>query len=82
MLNSLDSLEEKRIVFESTSHYTLNLKLFLEKYLFSFMEFQPALVSQYGKALSLRKTKTNTINSQTIDCWLMTDVLLLINVSL
>ena len=71
-LNSLDSSEEKRIGFESTSHYTLNLKLFLEKHSYTFMEFQPALISQYGKALSLRKTKTDAIDSQTIARWLMT----------
>ena len=71
-LNPLDSSEEKRIGFESTSHYTLNLKLFLEKHHYTFMEFQPALISQYGKALSLRKTKTDAIDSQTIARWLMT----------
>ena len=71
-LNSLDSKEEKRIGFESTSHYTLNLKLFLEKHSYTFMEFQPALISQYGKVLSLRKTKTDAIDAQTIARWLMT----------
>ena len=70
-LNSLDSSEEKRIGFESTSHYSLNLKLFLEKHNYTFMEFQPALISQYGKALTLRKTKTDAIDSQTIARWLM-----------
>lgn len=70
-LNSLDSSEEKRIGFESTSHYSSNLKLFLEKHNYTFMEFQPALISQYGKALSLRKTKTDAIDSQTIARWLM-----------
>lgn len=70
-LNSLDPSEEKRIGFESTSHYTLNLKLFLENHSLSFMEFQPALISQYGKALSLRKTKADAIDSQTIARWLM-----------
>ena len=70
-LNSLDSSEEKRIGFESTSHYSLNLKLFLEKHNYTFMEFQPALISQYGKALTLRKTKTDAIDAQTIARWLM-----------
>jgi transposase len=70
-LNLLDSSEEKRIGFESTSHYSLNLKLFLEKHNYTFMEFQPALISQYGKALTLRKTKTDAIDSQTIARWLM-----------
>lgn len=70
-LNSLDISEEKRIGFESTSHYSLNLKLFLEKHNYTFMEFQPVLISQYGKALSLRKTKTDAIDAQTIARWLM-----------
>ena len=70
-LNSLDISEEKRIGFESTSHYSLNLKLFLEKHNYTFMEVQPALISQYGKALTLRKTKTDAIDSQTIARWLM-----------
>ncbi len=71
-LNSLDSSKEKRIGFESTSHYTLNLKLFLENHAYTFMEFQPALISQYGKALTLRKTKTDAIDAKTIARWLMT----------
>lgn len=70
-LNSLDSSEEKRIGFESTSHYSLNLMLFLENHNLTFMEFQPALISQYGKALTLRKTKTDAIDSKTIARWLM-----------
>lgn len=70
-LDSLDSSQEKRIGFESTSHYSLNLKLFLEKHSYTFMEFQPALISQYAKALSLRKTKTDAIDSQSIARWLM-----------
>ena len=70
-LNSLDISEEKRIGFESTSHYSLNLKLFLEKHNYTFMEFQPTLISQYGKALTLRKTKTDAIDAQTIARWLM-----------
>lgn len=36
------------------------------------MEFQPALISQYAKALTLRKTKTDAIDAKTIARWLMT----------
>ena len=43
----IDSLPgEKRIGFEATGHYGQNLKLFLEKNGFTFMEFNPLLVSQ------------------------------------
>ena len=64
-LNSLDISEEKRIGFESTFHYSLNLKLFLEKHNYTFMEFQPALISQYGKALSLECYTLSTVDKRT-----------------
>ena len=39
ILTSLDHTQEIRIGFEATAHYALNLKLFLEKAHYSFMEF-------------------------------------------
>lgn len=47
------------IGLEATGHYGLNLKLFLEKNNYSFMEFNPLLVKDFSKSLSLRKTKTD-----------------------
>ena len=47
------------IGLEATGHYGLNLKLFLEKNNYSFMEFNPLLVKDFAKSLSLRKTKTD-----------------------
>ncbi len=47
------------IGLEATGHYGLNLKLFLEKNNYSFMEFNPLLVKEFAKSLSLRKTKTD-----------------------
>ena len=42
----LDGLEgEIRIGFESTGHYTDNIRLFLERHHFSFMELNPLLIS-------------------------------------
>lgn len=70
-LNVLDPLQEKRIGFESTSHYSMNLKLFLEKHDFSFMEVQPALISQHKRAQSLRMTKSDRIDARAITSWLM-----------
>lgn len=70
-LNILDSSQEKRIGFESTSHYSMNLKLFLEKHSFSFMEIQPALISQHKKTRSLRITKSDQIDARAITSWLM-----------
>lgn len=47
------------IGLEATGHYGLNLKLFLEKNNYSFMEFNPLLVKEFHKSLTLRKTKTD-----------------------
>ena len=52
-----------RIGLEATGHYGLNLKLFLEKNNYSFMEFNPLLVKEFYKSLSLRKTKTDKVDA-------------------
>ena len=60
----LDSLEgEKKIGLESTGHYGQNLKLFLETNGFTFMEFNPLLVSRFVRSKSLRNTKTDSIDA-------------------
>lgn len=59
LLNSLDNSLEIRIGFEATGHYGMNLKLFLEKNYYSFMEFNPALVKRFISTQTLRKTKTD-----------------------
>lgn len=51
------------IGLEATGHYGLNLKLFLEKNSYTFMEFNPLLVKEFSKSLSLRKTKTDKVDS-------------------
>jgi len=58
--------EHTRIGFEATAHYALNLKLFLEKNGFSFMELNPALVSKFTKGQTLRKTKTDKLDARII----------------
>ena len=55
------------IGLEATGHYGLNLKLFLEKNNYSFMEFNPLLIKEFAKSLSLRRTKTDKIDA-TIIC--------------
>ena len=55
------------IGLEATGHYGLNLKLFLEKNNYSFMEFNPLLIKDFAKSLSLRKTKTDKVDA-TIIC--------------
>lgn len=72
VLSSLGPTNEIRIGFESTSHYTLNLKLLLEKAHYSFMEFNPLLLSKFNNSQTLRRTKTDAIDCSSIARWLMT----------
>ena len=69
----LDSLNaETRIGLESTGHYSMNLKLFLETNNFPFMEFNPLLINRFVKSKSLRKTKSDSIDCMMIARFLMT----------
>ena len=70
LLDSLDA--EARIGLESTGHYGMNLKLFLESNNFSFMEFNPLLINRFVKSKSLRKTKSDSIDCMMIAHYLMT----------
>ena len=71
-LNSLSSPQDIKIGFESTSHYALNLELFLEKAHHSYMEVNPVLISEFKKSTSLRRTKTDRVDCESIARWLMT----------
>ena len=71
-LQSLSTPEDIKIGFESTAHYALNLELFLEKAHHSFMEVNPVLISEYKKSTSLRRTKTDSVDCESIARWLMT----------
>ena len=71
-LQSLSTSDDIRIGFESTAHYALNLELFLEKAHHSFMEVNPVLISEYKKSTSLRRTKTDSVDCESIARWLMT----------
>lgn len=71
-LQSLSNPEDIRIGFESTAHYALNLELFLEKAHHSFMEVNPVLISEYKKSTTLRRTKTDRVDCESIARWLMT----------
>ena len=70
LLASLGS--ETRIGPESTGHYGMNLKLFLEANGFSFMEFNPLLINRFVKSKSLIKAKTDAIDCEMIARYLMT----------
>ena len=64
--------KDVKIGFESTGHYGQNLKLFLESSSFTFMEFNPLLISRFVRSKSLRKTKTDSIDALLIAQYLMT----------
>ena len=72
IINSLSNSEDIRIGFESTAHYALNLELFLESSLLTFMEVNPMLISEYKKSKTLRRTKTDSVDCESIARWLMT----------
>lgn len=72
IINSLSNPEDIRIGFESTAHYALNLELFLESSLLTFMEVNPVLISEYKKSKTLRRTKTDSVDCEAIARWLMT----------
>ena len=59
------------IAFEATGHYSLNLELFLIDQGFSFMKINPLVIHQFLKARSLRRTKTDKVDSLTIANYLM-----------
>ena len=71
-LNSLSNPEDIKIGFESTAHYALNLEFFLENAHHSFMEVNPVLIKEYKKSTTLRRTKTDSVDCESIARWLMT----------
>ena len=72
ILQKLKMSGEIRIGFEATSHYCINLKLFLEKNHHSFMELNPLLIKQFINAQTLRRTKTDSIDCQIIAKYMTT----------
>ena len=71
LLKSLDNSQKIRIGFEATGHYGMNLKLFLEKNDYSFMEFNPALVKKFISTQTLRRTKTDKKDAMLITKYLI-----------
>ena len=72
VLDSLDPSHEKRIGFESTGHYGLNLMCFLESHDLSFMEINPILIKRFSSATTLRRTKTDKADAALITSYLTT----------
>ena len=55
-----------RIGFESTGNYAINLKLFLERIGYEFMEINPLLVKEHIRGKTLRRTTTDKLSAKAI----------------
>jgi len=62
-----------RIGFESTGNYAINLKNFLDKLGFEYMEINPFLIKEFIKSKSLRKTKTDKLDAKAIAEYLLSN---------
>jgi len=62
--------EEIRIGFEATGNYAINLKVFLEKMGYDYMESNPLLVKEHMKSKSLRRTTTDKLSAKGIASYL------------
>lgn len=58
--------DEVRIGFEATGNYSINLKLFLERIGFDYMEINPLLVKEYIRSNTLRRTTTDKLSAKAI----------------
>ena len=69
-----DDLNKVKVGLEATGHYSYNiLGYLLDKGLATFV-FNPLHTNLYRKSLSLRKTKTDKVDSRTIATMMMSDV--------
>jgi transposase len=71
VLQSLDPSQTKRIGLEATGHYGRNLKVFLDTQGYTYMEFNPFLVKRFANSQSLRKTKTDKVDSRLLSMILL-----------
>lgn len=55
-----------RIGFEGTENYGINLKLFLERNGFDYMEINPLLIKEHIRGNTLRRTKTDKLDAKAI----------------
>ena len=71
VLQGLNPNQTKRIGLEATGHYGRNLKVFLDKHNYTYMEFNPFLVKKFSTSLTLRKTKTDKVDSKLLSLILL-----------
>lgn len=60
-----------QIGFEATGNYGINLKLFLERNGYDYMEINPLLIKEYIKSQTLRRTKTDKLDAKAIAGYLL-----------
>lgn len=71
---SADTKDDIRIALEATGHYHLNLLLFLQSNAYSAFAYNPFLIKEFARTLTLRKTKTDKADALTIAKKLATDL--------
>lgn len=69
-----DDLTKVKIGLETTGHYSYNLLRFLLDESLTAFVINPLRTNLYRKSLSLRKTKTDKVDSRTIATMMMSDV--------
>lgn len=69
-----DDLTKVKVGLEATGHYSYNILGFLLNKNLTVFVINPLHTSLYRKSLSLRKTKTDKVDSKTIATMLMSDV--------
>lgn len=72
--NTLKQLgQDCLIAMEDTGHYALNLLRFLHEKAYQVYTYNPLLIKEFTKSLSLRKTKTDKKDARVIALKLVTD---------
>lgn len=72
--NTLKQLgQDCLITMEDTGHYDLNLLKFLHEKSYQVYTYNPLLIKEFTKSLSLRKTKTDKKDARVIAFKLLTD---------
>ena len=74
IMSVASSAEDVRVGLEATGHYSYNLLSYLVKKDLKTYVINPLHTSFYRKSLSLRRTKTDSIDAQTIASMMMSDV--------
>ncbi len=72
--NTLKQLKQNCLIaMEDTGHYALNLLTFLHQNNYQIYTYNPLLIKEFTKSLSLRKTKTDKKDARTIALKLLSD---------